>query len=149
LQERAFRAQLALARELDLPLVLHILGTHAESLRILKADGVPRAGGVVHSYSGSAELVRDYVGLGLHISFAGPVTSPQARRVHAAARAVPAERLLAETDAPDQTPPARRPAQCEPAFLPDIVDALAQLRGESRQTLARTTMDNARRLFAL
>jgi TatD DNase family protein len=148
-QERAFRAQLALARQLDLPLVLHVVRTHAEVLRILKSDGVPRAGGVVHSYSGSAELVADYVRLGLHLSFAGPVTYPDAHRVQAAARAVPAARLLVETDAPDQTPWARRPAPCEPAFLPDIVQALAAHRGTTPAELARFTDSNARQLFAL
>ena len=148
-QEQLFRAQLALARQLDLPLVLHIVRAHAEALRILKTDGVPQAGGVVHSYSGAAEQVGDYVALGLHISFAGPVTYPDARRVQAAARAVPVERLLVETDAPDQTPWARRPAACEPAFLPDIIHALAAHRGQSAVELAHITERNARRLFGI
>lgn len=148
-QERVFRAQLALARQLELPLVLHVVRAHAQVLHILKSDGVPRPGGVVHSYSGAAELVRDYVALGLHLSFAGPLTYPTARRVHAAARAVPAERLLVETDAPDQTPWARRPAPCEPAFLPDIVHALAEQRGQPVAELGRTTESNARRLFGI
>jgi TatD DNase family protein len=146
-QERAFRAQLALARQLDLPLVLHVVRAHAPVLRILKGDGVPRRGGVVHSYSGSAELVADYLRLGLHISFAGPVTYPEARRVHAAVKAVPSDRLLVETDAPDQTPWARRPAACEPAFLPEVLQALALHRGQPWQELAVTTEANARRLF--
>ncbi len=149
LQEQAFRAQLALARQLDLPLVLHIVRAHAAALRILKRDGLPQRGGVVHSYSGSAELVRDYVALGLHLSFAGPVTYPEASRVQAAARAVPPERLLVETDAPDQTPWTRRPAANEPAFLPDIIHALAALRGQSAAALAHLTENNARRLFGL
>lgn len=148
-QERAFRAQLALAREHDLPIVLHILRTHGESLRILKADGVPRRGGVVHSYSGSAELVPEYLKLGLSISFAGAVTHPNARRIAAAARVVPLERLLVETDAPDQTPWARRPAQNEPAFLPEILDALAIIREEPAAILVAATSHNARRLFGL
>ncbi len=146
-QERAFRAQLALSRELDLPLVLHVVRAHAQALRILKRDGVPHRGGVVHSYSGSAELVADYLRLGLYISFAGPVTYPEARRVHAAAQAVPSERLLVETDAPTQTPWARRPAACEPAFLPDVLQALALHRGQPWAELAAATETNARRLF--
>lgn len=148
-QERAFRAQLALARQLDLPLVLHVVRAHGQALRILQRDGVPRSGGVVHSYSGSAELVADYVRLGLHLSFAGPITYPEARRVQAAACRVPRDRLLVETDAPDQTPWARKPAACEPAFLPDIVEALARHRGEACAELARSTEANARRLFGL
>jgi len=148
-QERVFRAQLALARELDLPLVLHVVRAHAPALRILQRDGVPRRGGVVHSYSGSAELAADYLRLGLHISFAGPVTYPEARRVHAAAKAVPSERLLVETDAPTQTPWGRRPAACEPAFLPDVLAALALHRGQPWAELAATTETNARRLFRI
>lgn len=146
-QERAFRAQLALAREVDLPLVLHVVRAHAQALRILKRDGVPQRGGVVHSYSGSAELAADYLRLGLYISFAGPVTYPEARRVHAAVKAVPSERLLVETDAPTQTPWARRPAAGEPAFLPDVLQALALHRGQPWTELAAVTEANARRLF--
>lgn len=148
-QERAFRAQLALARELELPLVLHIVRAHGPALRMLHGDGVPRAGGVVHSYSGSAELVEDYLRLGLCLSFAGPVTRPDARRVQAAAQRVPMARLLVETDAPDQTPWSRCPAACEPAFLSDIIEALALHRGESGPALALATEQNARRLFGL
>jgi TatD DNase family protein len=148
-QERVFRAQLALARTHDLPLVLHILRTHGEALRILKGDGVPRCGGVVHSYSGSAELVADYVALGLSISFSGAITYPQSRRLQAAARVVPRDRLLIETDAPDQTPWPQRPAANEPAWLGTVCDALAAIRGEDRGFLAQMTEDNARRLFRL
>lgn len=148
-QERVFRDQLALARQADLPLVLHILRTHGEALRLLRADGVPRCGGVVHSYSGSAELVPDYLALGLSLSFSGAVTWPQSRRLQAAARCVPSERLLIETDAPDQTPERHRPAANEPAFLPTICASLAVIRGEDPSTLARVTRDNAYRLFRL
>jgi TatD DNase family protein len=148
-QERAFRAQLALARSCELPIVLHILRTQDAALRILKRDGVPRCGGVVHSYSGSAELVPAYLALGLHISFAGAVTYPHARRLQEAARAVPLDRLLVETDAPDQTPFSHRPGPNEPAFLGDVLDALAIIRAEDRATLARATENNARRLLGL
>lgn len=148
-QERIFRRQLAIAREHEVPIVLHILRTHGPAMRILKSDGVPRCGGVVHSYSGSAELVADYLQLGLSISFAGAVTYPSARRQQAAARAVPLERLLVETDAPDQTPWSRRPGPNEPAFLGEVLDALAIIRAEPRADLERATEDNARRLFGL
>lgn len=148
-QERIFRAQLALARAVDLPIVLHILRAHGDALRVLRTDGVPAAGGVVHSYSGSADLVRDYVALGLSISFSGVVTLPQAHRLHQAVRVVPIDRLLIETDAPDQTPHSHRPAANEPAFLPTICAAVAALRGEDPQQLAQITAENARRLFRL
>jgi TatD DNase family protein len=148
-QERAFRAQLAEARARDLPVVLHILHAQGRALEILRDDGLPRAGGILHSYSGSADLVRPYVALGLSFSFAGPVTYTNAPRIAAAARVVPRERLLVETDAPFQTPESLRPAENEPAFLVAIVRALAQIRGESAEALGIYTGENARRLLKL
>lgn len=177
-QQQAFRAQLDLARAAELPVVLHIVGgrAHIDALRVLREDGAPRAGGVVHSYSGSAEQVRDYLHLGLSISFAGPVTYDNRHRVHAAVRRVPQAHLLVETDAPDQLPAGRRlvdvpaaatgeaataaattpvaaaaapPPLNEPAFLPDIIAAVARLRREDPADVARYTADNARRLFGI
>lgn len=146
-QEHAFRVQLGLARQHRLPLVLHVLRAHQRALSILEEEGAPASGGVVHSYSGGAELAPRYLGLGLHLSFAGPVTYERARRVAAAVRAVPRERLLIETDAPDQTPAPYRPGPNEPAFLPAIAAAVATIRGEPIDDVARYTEENARRLF--
>ncbi len=146
-QEAAFRAQLSIARAHNLPVVLHILDAHARALEILKRDGLPAAGGVLHSASASAELMADYLKLGLHISFAGPVTNPDAKKTRRAAAVIPLHRLLVETDAPFQTPLAYRPSQNEPAFLIAIVSALAQIRGESEDLIATKTEENARRLF--
>ena len=148
-QERAFRAQLALSRELNVPIVLHILRTHPATLRILKSDGIPRASGVVHSFGGSAELCKEYVSLGLSISFAGGITLEHAPRLSAAAQVVPLGRLLVETDAPDQTPLSLRPARCEPAFVSAVIAKLAQLRGETALAIAKASEENARRLFRL
>jgi len=147
-QERVFRAQLALARASGLPVILHVLDAHARALAVLR-DVAPLPGGVVHSYSGSAELVREYVALGFHVSFAGPVTSERAKKTRRAAEAVPRERLLVETDAPFQTPAAHRPLENEPAFLVAIVRALAQIRAEPFDELAAYTATNAQRLFGV
>jgi TatD DNase family protein len=140
-QERVFRAQLAIARDADLPVVLHVLRAQERALTIVRKDGAPRSGGVVHSYSGSAELVRDWVKLGLSISFAGKVTNPAAERPRRAAAAVPREHLLVETDAPFQSE--------EPAFLVAIVLALARIRGETEAEVASSTEANARRMFGV
>jgi TatD DNase family protein len=144
-QERAFRAQLAVARERGLPVVLHVLRAHPRALEILRDDG--HSGGVLHSCSASVDQVRQYVALGLHVSFAGTVCNNNARKLQEAARAVPAERLLVETDAPFQTPLLHRPAPNEPAFLVAIVAALARIRGETPEHVAQLTDANARRLF--
>jgi len=149
IQEEAFRAQLALARERDLPLVLHILGAHGKAIDILESDGVGEAGGMVHSYSGSAELVPRYEALGLYISFAAGITRPNARRSLEAARAVSSGRLLVETDCPDQIPHGREGKRNLPEWLPDMVKALADARNESPETLGDQCAQNTRTLFGL
>ena len=145
LQEELFVRQLELARAHDLPVLLHVLEAHPQALALLAAHPVR---GVLHSCSASADLVRHYLDLGLHVSFAGTVTNATARRIRAAAASVPVDRLLVETDAPFQTPLALRPARNEPAFLVEIVRALAQIRGTTEAAIAAATTRNAERLFA-
>lgn len=149
LQETVFRAHLRAARALDLPVVIHVLRAHDVAPRILREEG-PVAG-VLHSYSGGADLVPVYRALGtdhgLAFSFAGPVSYPGARRPTLAARAVPAELLLAETDAPDQAPHGHRGGRSEPAFLPAVIAGLAAARGEDPTEVAALTTANAVRLF--
>lgn len=158
-QERLFHAQLELAAAHDLPVVLHILRAHERALQVLRAHGPLRHGGLMHSYSGAPELVRPYAALGLSFSFTGPVTYPGARRPLEAVRAVPPDRLLLETDAPDQAPAHARAeaqrdgravgARNEPAFLQEIAAAVAAARGESLEEVQRSTAENTRRLFRL
>lgn len=147
-QETVFRAQLAMARARDMPVVLHIVRAHGRALDILAADGLPGAGGHVHAYSGSPELVARYVALGLYLSFSAAVARDDSACARAA-RLVPAERLLAETDAPDQPPPARAGTRNEPAFLDATVCALAAARGATPAAIAALTERNARVLFGL
>jgi TatD DNase family protein len=146
-QAAVLRAQLGLARRFGLPAMLHCLRAHDALLAVLADEPLP-AGGVLHSYSGSAEQVRAYAALGLHFSFAGPVTYERARKPLAAARAVPRERLVLETDAPDQTPRPRR-GRNEPAFLPAIAAAVAGALGLAVGELDALTTANARALFRL
>ena len=146
-QEEAFRAHLRLARESALPVVLHIVSAHQTAIEILRDEGVPACGGMVHAYSGSAEQVPLYLDLGLHLSFCAAITNPHHRRVREAIKRVPADRLLVETDSPDQTPLSRRPAPNEPAFLIDVISAAAALRNEDPAELAAITTANAERLF--
>lgn len=145
-QEAIFRAHLRAARALRLPVVIHVLRAHDAAPRILREEG-PVAG-VLHSYSGGADLVPVYRDLGLAFSFAGPVSYPNARRPVEAARAIPAELLLVETDAPDQAPEGHRGGRSEPAFLPAVIAGVAGARGVSPSEIATTTAANARRIFA-
>jgi TatD DNase family protein len=145
-QEQIFRAHLRAARETRKPLVLHVLRAHGAAPRILREEGPVT--GVLHSYSGGADLVGVYRDLGLAFSFAGPVTYANARRPVAAARAVPDELLLAETDAPDQAPAPHRGGRSEPAFVAAVIAGLAAARGTPAGEMAALTTANARRLFA-
>lgn len=146
LQETIFRMHVRVARALGKPLIVHVLHAHDVAPRILREERAP--GGVLHSYSGGAELVPVYRDLGMAFSFAGPISYPNARRPVEAARVIPAELLLAETDAPDQAPEGHRGGRSEPAFLPAVLAGLAAARGVDRTEIAALTTANARRLFA-
>jgi TatD DNase family protein len=144
LQEHLFRMQIRAARLAKLPLVVHVLRGHDAAPRILRDEAAREVGGVLHSYSGGAELVPVYASLGFAFSFAGPVTYPNARKPIEAARAVPAELLLAETDAPDQAPASHRGERSEPAFVADVIAGLSAARGED---VAARSEANALRVF--
>lgn len=146
-QLAVLRGQLDLARMHRLPAMLHCLRAHEPLLALLAAEPVAR-GGVLHSYSGGADQAAAYAARGCWFSFAGPLTYPRARRPQEAARAVPRDRLLLETDAPDQTPRPHR-GRNEPAYLPGIAAALAEALGLPLAELEALTDRNARALFGL
>jgi TatD DNase family protein len=148
-QVRVFREQLSVARDKNLPVILHILAAHGPAYDILKRDGVPDAGGMVHSYSGSAQMVKNYQELGLYISFSGSITRATARRGLEAAAEVDEGRLLVETDCPDQRPEGRKGSRNLPEWLTDVVAAVAGARNTSSEQIARMTAANACRLFGL
>lgn len=146
-QLRVLDGHLRLAHKHHLPLILHCQRAHPALDTWLDRVRLPAAGAVLHSYSGGAERVAAYRARGLCFSFAGPVTWAEARRPVEALRAVPAEALLAETDAPDQTPTPHRGGRSEPAFLREVVQAMARHRGEDGAELSARVSANARRLF--
>jgi TatD DNase family protein len=148
-QRSAFRAQLRLAIQAGLPVLLHCRKAFGELLAILQEEEVERVGGVMHAFSGSPETARDCIALGLHISLAGSVTYQNAVRPPAVAAAVPLERLLLETDAPDLAPQAHRGGVNLPEYLLDTAARVAQIRGMSVAELARATTANAVRLFRI
>ncbi|HEX2732594.1 MAG TPA: TatD family hydrolase [Polyangiaceae bacterium] len=152
-QERALLPQLELAVHLKLPVVLHVVDAHGRVLELLERLGPLPAGGVLHAYSGSAELVPRYCALGLYFGFGGAVTHERAAKARRALACVPKERLLLETDAPDQAP-AGWTSQSgvrrnEPAALLAIAAVIAQILGISEDELAQRTTANAERLFRL
>lgn len=145
-QLRIFDAHVKLARRHRLPLLVHCYRAHPHLLRYLKTEAIPEAGLLMHSYSGSADLTPKYVKAGCHFSFAGPVSFPEARRPLEALRAIPLERLMVETDAPDQAPHPHRGERNEPAHLPLITDALERALGVP---LRETLLANTKRFFRI
>jgi TatD DNase family protein len=137
-----------LARKHDLPVLVHVLRVQPQMVDFLKATPrLPEAGVLLHSYSGGADLAKFYVRKGCHFSFAGPVTFQEARKPLDALKAVPLDRLMAETDAPDQAPHPHRGERSEPGYLPLILESMAQALGLPTGELAQRTTENARRLF--
>jgi TatD DNase family protein len=146
-QRRRLERQLALARDLDLPVVIHVRDAHDDRVSVL-ADhrGVP---GVIHSFTGGPGEAERYLALGLCLAFNGVLTFPRAAEVRDAAARVPADALLVETDAPFLAPVPHRGRRCEPAFVVATAQALAAVRGVETEEIARITDRNARSLFRL
>ncbi len=146
-QRDAFRAQLALARELDLPVVLHSRAAEDEVVATLAEFGSGR--GVLHSFSGTLATAEWALDLGLHISLTGPVSYPKAEHQRDLARLIPRDRLLLETDCPYLAPQPRRGKRNEPAFLRFTAEAIATARGEDVGAVIAATGANALALFGL
>jgi len=143
-QKDAFRVQLELAQEFDLPVVIHDREAHEDTLKILQ-EFKPR--GVMHCFSGSVEFAREIVRLGLHIGFGGAVTFKNARKPLEVAAFVPLERLLLETDAPYMAPVPHRGERCDSRHIGLIAEKIAEARGMDAQELIDACTKNARALF--
>jgi TatD DNase family protein len=146
-QQRYFEAQLELARSAGLPVILHARRALEPVIAALRRVG--GLSGVVHSFSGSVEQAAQLWRLGFLIGIGGPVTYERAQRLRRVVAAVPAEQLLLETDAPDQPLAGHRGLRNEPCRLPDVLEAVAALRGESPEAVADQTTRNASALFGL
>jgi TatD DNase family protein len=146
-QRRAFVAQLELAAELDLPVVIHNRDADADVGAILDEHAPHIPGGVLHCFAGGEELVHRAHDWGFYVSFAGNVTYPKADDLRIAARAVCDDRLLIETDAPYLAPKPVRGNRCEPAFVRHTAERLAEVRGVTVDRLCAQTAQNAARLF--
>ena len=140
IQLAAFRRQLELAHELDIPVIIHSREAAQDTFELVKKF---RPRGVIHCFSGSAELARQYVDLGMYIGFTGVVTFANARKPLEAAAAVPLSRLLLETDCPYMAPAPYRGKRCDSSMLPRTAQALAQCQGISYDELLRATWKNA------
>jgi TatD DNase family protein len=146
-QHRLFEAQLAIAREADLPVILHVRRAHAQALAMLRR--FPVRGGIVHAFSGGIEEARRYRDLGFALGLGGMLTFERSTRLRALAAALPIELIVLETDAPDLTVAAHHGERNSPEYLPDVLAALSQVRGEDADWLAGRTGATARAVLGL
>ncbi|HTQ25502.1 MAG TPA: TatD family hydrolase [Candidatus Binataceae bacterium] len=148
-QERALRRHLELARALDRPVMIHCRNAERRLCEIVRETGLPPAGGMIHCFTGDAGAARDFVELGFYVSFSGILTFKKADELRAAAKVVPEDRLLIETDAPYLAPEPYRGKPNEPAYVRRTFEAMAALRGADPSALAARICANAARLFRL
>ena len=148
-QKKFLIDQLELAYAMKKPVVLHVREAQGEMTSVLMERKGRLPGGVLHSYSGSAESARQYLDLGFYISFSGSVTFKNADNLQRAAKAVPLDRLLIETDSPYLTPVPFRGKRNNPALVRHVCEKLADLFDMPYEAMARTTLENARRLFGI
>ena len=146
-QRDVFRAQVRLARELDLPVIVHTREADDETAALLEDEGATK--GVIHCFTGGEDLARRALALGFCISFSGIVTFPRSEVIQRVARTVPLDRLLVETDAPFLAPPPHRGKRNEPAFVVEVVRFVARLRGETPEAIGAAALANFRRAFAV
>jgi TatD DNase family protein len=148
-QERALRDHLRLARETRKPIVIHSRDAEERLAAIVTEEGLGPEGGVIHCFTGDTTAARRFLDLGFYISFSGILTFRNAGALRDAARVVPRDRLMVETDAPYLAPEPLRGKRNEPAFVRRTLEVLAQTRGDGLDTLAASIRENARRLFRL
>ncbi len=146
-QRDVFRGQLRLARERQLPVVIHTREAEEDTLAIIREEGGREVRGVLHCFTGSPALAASGLDLGFYISFAGIITFPKAAELKNTARVVPLDRLLGETDSPFLAPVPHRGKRNEPAYLAEVFAALADLKGIAVADLARQTTANFHTLF--
>ncbi|MBB6218686.1 TatD DNase family protein [Anaerosolibacter carboniphilus] len=146
-QRQWFRKQIQLAREVSLPIIIHDRDANDEVMQILKEEKAFDAGVVMHCYSGSAELARQYVKLGAYISIAGPVTYNNARKTVEVVERIPLEHLFIETDSPYLTPVPHRGKRNEPAFVRFVAEKIAEIKKISFEEVAEQTTVNAKKFF--
>ncbi len=148
-QKEAFKAQLELAEELRLPVIIHDRDAHGPAAEVLSEHARRLVGGVLHCFSGDIDLARKALEWGFHISIAGPITYPNAKSLRSVVEHIPIEKMVVETDAPYLSPQPKRGKRNEPAFVRFVCEELARIKGLSVGDVDRITSLNAVELFGL
>ena len=147
LQKAAFRAQMKLAEELGLPVIVHEREAHADALEIL--EEFPTVTGVFHCYSGSAEMAKELVKRGWYIGFTGVLTFKNAKKAVEVAQSIPLERLVLETDCPYMAPEPFRGKRNHPGYLYRMAEKLAEIKGMTVEQIHDATLENGKRLYRI
>ena len=147
IQKRAFRMQMQLARELDMPVIVHERDAHEDGLAIV--DEFPEVTGVFHCYSGSLEMAKELVRRGWYIGFTGVLTFKNARKAVEVAANIPLDRIVLETDCPYMSPEPFRGKRNDPGKLYRMAEKLAEIRGVTVEEIHTITMENGKRLYRI
>lgn len=147
-QFAAYRAQVALAAELGLPIVVHSRKSNPEALQVLREDAANIVGCVFHCFSGDEQFACEVLDMGYYIGIDGPITYKSAGKLARVVRMCPIDRLLIETDCPYLTPVPHRGKRNEPAYVRYVAEAVAGIRGETVEMIAEITLQNAETLFS-
>ncbi|MFP5183098.1 TatD family hydrolase [Bacillus altitudinis] len=148
-QKEVFRRQIALAKEVNLPIIIHNRDATEDVVTILKEEGAAEVGGIMHCFTGSLEIAKACMEMNFYISFGGPVTFKNAKKPKEVVKDIPSDRLLIETDCPYLTPAPFRGKRNEPSYVKYIAEQIAELREISFEELAALTTENAKKVFRI
>lgn len=148
-QKKWFREQIRLAKEVNLPIIIHDRDANNEVMNILKEENAFDTGVLMHCYSGSAELAKQYIKKGAYISIAGPVTFKNARKAVQVVETIPLDYLVIETDSPYLTPHPFRGKRNESSYVRYVTEKIAEIKGISLEEVAERTTENAKRYFRI
>ncbi len=149
LQKEVFRKQIALAKKVKLPIIIHNREATADIIDILQEENASEVGGIMHCFTGSIEVAKQCIDMNFYISFGGPVTFKNAKKPKEVAAEIPLDRLLIETDCPYLTPHPFRGKRNEPSYVKYVAEQIAELKGVSFEEIAQKTSDNAMRFFGI
>lgn len=148
-QHKWFARQMELTMDLGMPFIIHDRDSHADCLDILRKFDVSRVGGVMHCFSGSVEMAKEVIKMGMVISLGGPVTFKNARHSVEVAKEIPLDRILIETDSPYLAPEPLRGKRNSPEYVRFVAEKIAEIKGETFETVAEVTKQNAMKLFKI
>lgn len=148
-QQRVFRAQLRLAHDLKMPVVIHSREADEDTLRIMREEEVDKVGGIMHCFAGDLEMAEECLKMNLKLAFGGVLTFNNAKMTREVVKALPLEEILIETDCPYLTPVPHRGKRNEPAYVKIVVERIAQIKGMDFEEVARVTSNTAKQLFGI